>query len=421
MLDDNSHSETVLHGDTKTLRQSRTRVQKLHTQQIRLVIQALESWGFPEPAKLLSDESGIQAHAASATIFRQHVLDGKWDKAVDMLPLIPFDNDIQHKIAKVLLLRRKLIDAISLEKPSVALSILRTELAPITSKDHLHSLSTLLMCELSDIPKRSLDIGICGDRITCLSELNHVIPSHFLLPERQLETLLSKALSFDATQSSVPLNVSSLSLIGDLPVVDCNQFDTTIGSINLSDELWRVRVGGDFLCCSGRFGATLFQNFAVSNDRFTFSNRHDFDLPDDVDNVTFSPNFDYIALAGEESFTIVDLSNFQEIFKIDVDDLHLEVRNDISSVQFFEFNDQLFLMVTHLSSFGNSPVYIYSINGAEVRQVKSFPFLSVRALKYFKNPENSKYDCLFAMVDVEPNQSSLCVIFISDLLHNRQF
>ena len=84
---------------------------------------------------------GIDMQPKSATEFRNAVLGGQWDRALQLLPqLVASGFDLKH--AQFLLLRQKYIESVRRGDTAAALRCLRSELQPLqVNQKLLHRLA----------------------------------------------------------------------------------------------------------------------------------------------------------------------------------------------------------------------------------------------------------------------------------------
>ncbi|KAJ6666859.1 hypothetical protein lerEdw1_018861 [Lerista edwardsae] len=111
---------------------------------IRLIGQHLHGLGLNQTVDLLMQESGCRLEHPSATKFRNHVMEGEWDKAENDLnelkPLVHSPHAIVRM--KFLLLQQKYLEYLEDGKVLEALQVLRCELTPLKyNTERIHILS----------------------------------------------------------------------------------------------------------------------------------------------------------------------------------------------------------------------------------------------------------------------------------------
>uniref|UniRef100_A0A8C7XCF2 WD repeat-containing protein 26 n=1 Tax=Oryzias sinensis TaxID=183150 RepID=A0A8C7XCF2_9TELE len=165
---------------------------------IRLIGQHLHDLGLNQTVDLLMKESGCRLEHASATKFRNHVLDGEWDKA---------DSDLNELKAlmhspsavvrmKFLLLQQKYLEFLEDGKVLEALQVLRSELTPLKfNTERIHILSGYLMCSHAEDLRAKAEWEGKGlaSRSKLLDRLQTYLPPSVMLPPRRLHTLLKQA------------------------------------------------------------------------------------------------------------------------------------------------------------------------------------------------------------------------------------
>ncbi|KAG8904251.1 hypothetical protein FRB99_002035 [Tulasnella sp. 403] len=174
---------------------------------IRLAIQALRDIGYTESASTLEAESGYSLETPQVAEFRDAVLNGNWDKVAEMLSSMGVGlRDLQA--GRYLVSQQHYLELLEQRLTSRALTVLRAELAPNSvDSDKLHILSSLMMCtDPEDLRERAKWDGAEGtSRRKLLSDLQRFIPTHVMLPQRRLATLLDHARAYQrSTRSGFP-------------------------------------------------------------------------------------------------------------------------------------------------------------------------------------------------------------------------
>ncbi|XP_006806085.1 WD repeat-containing protein 26 [Neolamprologus brichardi] len=116
---------------------------------IRLIGQHLNDLGLNQTVDLLMQESGCRLEQPSATKFRNHVIEGEWDKAESDLNELKALMHSPSAIVrmKFLLLQQKYLEYLEDGKVLEALQVLRAELTPLKyNTERIHILSGYLMC-----------------------------------------------------------------------------------------------------------------------------------------------------------------------------------------------------------------------------------------------------------------------------------
>uniref|UniRef100_A0A672RHU8 WD repeat-containing protein 26 n=1 Tax=Sinocyclocheilus grahami TaxID=75366 RepID=A0A672RHU8_SINGR len=140
---------------------------------------------------LLMQESGCRLEHPSATKFRNHVMEGEWDK----VSLCNEPRVICNRM-KFLLLQQKYLEYLEDGKVLEALQVLRGELTPLKyNTDRIHVLSGYLMCSHpEDLKAKAEWEGKgAGSRCRLLDKLQTYLAPSVMLPPRRLQTLLRQA------------------------------------------------------------------------------------------------------------------------------------------------------------------------------------------------------------------------------------
>ncbi|XP_066551240.1 WD repeat-containing protein 26 isoform X3 [Amia ocellicauda] len=176
---------------------------------IRLIGQHLHGLGLNQTVDLLMQESGCRLEHPAATKFRNHVMEGEWDKAENDLnelkALMHSPNAIVRM--KFLLLQQKYLEYLEDGKVLEALQVLRGELTPLKyNTDRIHVLSGYLMCSHAEDLRAKAEWegkGIAS-RSKLLDKLQTYLPPSVMLPPRRLQTLLRQAVELQRDRKQFP-------------------------------------------------------------------------------------------------------------------------------------------------------------------------------------------------------------------------
>ncbi|KAM8946384.1 WD repeat-containing protein 26 [Pelodytes ibericus] len=190
---------------------------------IRLIGQHLHGLGLNQTVDLLMQESGCRLEHPSATKFRNHVMEGEWDKAENDLNELKSLVHSPHAIMacrsasgisvsdnssvscptadvirrmKFLLLQQKYLEYLEDGKVLEALQVLRCELTPLKyNTERIHVLSGYLMCSHAEDLRAKAEWEGKGtaSRSKLLDKLQTYLPPSVMLPPRRLQTLLRQA------------------------------------------------------------------------------------------------------------------------------------------------------------------------------------------------------------------------------------
>uniref|UniRef100_A0A668A0H4 WD repeat-containing protein 26 n=1 Tax=Myripristis murdjan TaxID=586833 RepID=A0A668A0H4_9TELE len=167
---------------------------------IRLIGQHLHDLGLNQTVDLLMQESGCRLEHPSATKFRNHVMEGEWDKVEPKTHIWPYalkytETNITVRM-KFLLLQQKYLEYLEDGKVLEALQVLRAELTPLKyNTERIHILSGYLMCSHAEDLRAKAEWEGKGtvSRTKLLDKLQTYLPPSVMLPPRRLQTLLKQA------------------------------------------------------------------------------------------------------------------------------------------------------------------------------------------------------------------------------------
>uniref|UniRef100_A0A8C1KGH3 WD repeat-containing protein 26 n=1 Tax=Cyprinus carpio TaxID=7962 RepID=A0A8C1KGH3_CYPCA len=220
-LQSNAGSASGASGTGSGSLKKKKRLSQAEEDVIRLIGQHLNGLGLNQTVDLLMQESGCRLEHPSATKFRNHVMEGEWDKAENDLnelkALMHSPNAIVVRAPdsllvlkassgtsvvviflrmKFLLLQQKYLEYLEDGKVLEALQVLRGELTPLKyNTDRIHVLSGYLMCSHpEDLKAKAEWEGKgAGSRCRLLDKLQTYLPPSVMLPPRRLQTLLRQA------------------------------------------------------------------------------------------------------------------------------------------------------------------------------------------------------------------------------------
>ncbi|XP_028580371.2 WD repeat-containing protein 26 isoform X2 [Podarcis muralis] len=208
---------------------------------IRLIGQHLHGLGLNQTVDLLMQESGCRLEHPSATKFRNHVMEGEWDKAENDLnelkPLVHSPHAIvgeptqlkwectplKEQRMKFLLLQQKYLEYLEDGKVLEALQVLRCELTPLKyNTERIHILSGYLMCSHAEDLRAKAEWEGKGttSRSRLLDKLQTYLPPSVMLPPRRLQNLLRQAVELQRDRclyhnTKLDNNLDSVSLLID--------------------------------------------------------------------------------------------------------------------------------------------------------------------------------------------------------------
>ncbi|XP_032876496.1 WD repeat-containing protein 26 isoform X1 [Amblyraja radiata] len=217
---------------------------------IRLIGQHLHGLGLNQTVDLLMQESGCHLEHSSATKFRNHVMEGEWEKAENDLNELKSLVHSPHVIMKMkfLLLQQKYLEYLEDGKVLEALQVLRCELTPLKyNTERIHILSGYLMCSHTDDLRAKAEWEGKGtvSRSKLLDKLQMYLPPSVMLPPRRLQTLLRQAVELQRDRclyhnTKLDGNLDSMSLLIDHVCSRCSRDECRAREmVSAVDLLWR--------------------------------------------------------------------------------------------------------------------------------------------------------------------------------------
>ncbi|XP_012253307.1 WD repeat-containing protein 26 isoform X1 [Athalia rosae] len=226
---------------------------------VRLIGQHLKTVGLDRTADLLMQESGCRLDHPSAAKFRQHVMDGDWNKADhDLNELKSFLHGSSQSLVemKFLLLEQKYLEFLEEGLVLEALQVLRNELTPLGhNTGRVHQLSAFMMCSGRDElqTRAGWDGKGPASRAALMDRLQRYLPPSIMLPPRRLHSLLCQAVEMQNQQCTYHITHTQTSLENVSLLVDHNcskeQFPchTTQVLDEHCDEVWYCKFSPDGL------------------------------------------------------------------------------------------------------------------------------------------------------------------------------
>lgn len=194
-----AHGNNSPQLDVSSSGKKKKRLSQSEEDVIRLIGQHLHDLGLNQTVDLLMQESGCRLEHPSATKFRNHVMEGEWDKAESDLNELKALMHSPSAIVrmKFLLLQQKYLEYLEDGKVLEALQVLRAELTPLKyNTERIHILSGYLMCSHAEDLRAKADWEGKGtaSRTKLLDKLQTYLPPSVMLPPRRLQTLLKQAM-----------------------------------------------------------------------------------------------------------------------------------------------------------------------------------------------------------------------------------
>ncbi|XP_020287837.1 WD repeat-containing protein 26 isoform X2 [Pseudomyrmex gracilis] len=227
---------------------------------VRLIGQHLRTVGLDRTADLLMQESGCRLDHPAAAKFRQHVMDGDWNKAdLDLNELKCFLKCANQSLVemKFLLLEQKYLEYLEEGMVFDALHVLRNELTPLShNTGRVHQLSLFMMCSGRDELQTRAGWDGKGpvSRAALMDKLQKYLPPSIMLPPRRLHSLLLQAVEMQNQQCTYHIsNRQQMSLENVSLLVDhnCGKDEFPCHTIQIlndhCDEVWFCKFSPDGL------------------------------------------------------------------------------------------------------------------------------------------------------------------------------
>lgn len=226
---------------------------------VRLIGQHLKTVGLDRTADLLMQESGCRLDHPAAAKFRQHVMDGDWNKADhDLNELKSFLNGASQSLVemKFLLLEQKYLEYLEEGLVLEALQVLRNELTPLGHNTvRVHQLSAFMMCSGRDElqTRAGWDGKGSASRAALMDRLQRYLPPSIMLPPRRLHSLLCQAVEMQNQRCTFHVTHMQTSLENVSLLVDhsCSKEQFPCHTVQLlndhCDEVWYCKFSPDGL------------------------------------------------------------------------------------------------------------------------------------------------------------------------------
>jgi len=246
------------------------------SQFIRLIIQALNEFGYYEACEILEKESGIQLYSAPIAAFCTGILEGNWKSVEEHVSDLHLEDEDNIANVKFLIYEQKYLELLECKKVKDALETLRHEITPLNREpSKLHKLSSFMMCSnLEDLKRRANWDGSNGSsRKQLLANLRKYVPPSILPPESRLKKLLLQAVRFQES-NCLYHNVTEeiLSLYED-HACDPTQIPTETHQIleKHTDEVWYIKFShnGKLLASASKDSTVIIWEVTADQVRFS--------------------------------------------------------------------------------------------------------------------------------------------------------
>lgn len=215
---------------------------------VRLLLQALTEHGYTKTADTLQQESGIVLELPNVTGFRRAILDGNYDRTLELLPKFTTDLTV---ISRVIFLveRERYLELLTKRHIKEALSCLRNAVTPNTSDaSEVQILAGLMMLTPEAIQER---LNWCGpganSREYLLKRVQQCLPAGLMIEPRRLERILGQALQYQV--NCCPAHFAGNMEGGILSDHSCNSeshcFALKANLVGHLDEVWYCAISND--------------------------------------------------------------------------------------------------------------------------------------------------------------------------------
>eukprot|EP00656_Telonema_subtile_P043684 TRINITY_DN5000_c0_g1_i2.p1 TRINITY_DN5000_c0_g1~~TRINITY_DN5000_c0_g1_i2.p1 ORF type:complete len:469 (-),score=95.82 TRINITY_DN5000_c0_g1_i2:441-1847(-) len=243
---------------------------------VRLMTQCIRDLGFTGSAELLEQESGVIFQSPSVNQFKEHVLAGAWEEALEQIPLLTLKRSEDVAAIQFLLKEQKYLELLEKGEVEPALTALQNELTPLSQDPkELQKLTSLIMCKTpAQIYEKHAWTG-AGElsRRVLLTKLQGLVPASTLVPDNRLLELLKQAQQhqFDMCEYHSSLGAPCSLLQDHL----CDQSVVPAATSQVlsqhTDEVWFVKFSscGKALASSSKDARAIIWN--VSGERVEYA------------------------------------------------------------------------------------------------------------------------------------------------------
>ncbi|PJF16526.1 hypothetical protein PSACC_03702 [Paramicrosporidium saccamoebae] len=281
------------------------------THLIRVILQSLREHGFSRAAASLEEESGVKLELSSVTLFREAVLGGNYDTALELVPeMVPKLSEKSLRLISFLIERERYLELLESRKVQDALKCLRNSVTPNT--DNLAEIQTLAALitvsgDLIELQSRANWIGTGrAARQQLLSCLQPCLPNSLMLPEKRMEQLLGQAYKTQVAQCPIHYlrnpNTCSHLIDGILSDHQCDGGSSSFHMLKKlaghHDEVWfaSVSTSGEFLATASRDHSVIIWDLPHGNIVYTLK-----DHAAGVIHVAWSPDDKYLLTCSLDS------------------------------------------------------------------------------------------------------------------------
>lgn len=227
---------------------------------VRIIVQAMDSLGYPMSARSLEQEAGVEAMTREMRTLRDCVLNGRWDDLETVLDsLTVFKSEADTRAARFVLYEQKFLELLEARRTADALHCLRNHLTRLSPDPKLfNKLPLLCLCTTPEEVREHAQWPGAGQasRTAVLEKLHRYIPATHLLQENRLENLLCQTIEQQKRKTMFPYTrQNTVSLLEDMEHcqdrVPQNNLHRLEGH---TDEVWFVQFShrGEYLASASK-------------------------------------------------------------------------------------------------------------------------------------------------------------------------
>ncbi|OLY79335.1 WD repeat-containing protein 26 [Smittium mucronatum] len=226
---------------------------------VRVILQQLWDLGLRDSFNKLQEESGYLMEEPSVYDFKESIIRGEWEKAIQLIDLLPVKSKNKRQLIVFKIKRQEYLEALEAKRIKTALTILQSELSVLSSDSAEISLLSRLMM-FSDPEKFRNMISWFGNVEETRQELVDSLHDHFssdlMLGPQRLQTLFSQAMEYQKNKCQYHVSDENLSLYNDHICKKKLYFkeDYKFSLREHSDEVWYVAFSnnGEFLASGSK-------------------------------------------------------------------------------------------------------------------------------------------------------------------------
>lgn len=235
---------------------------------VRIIVQAMDSLGYPKSARLLEQEAGVEAMSREMRTLRDCILNGRWDDLEAVLDsLSVFKSEADARAARFVLYEQKFLELLEARRTAEALHCLRNHLTHLSPDPKLFNrLPLLCLCASAEEVRQHAQWPGAGQasRTSVLEKLHRYIPPTHLLQENRLENLLCQTIEQQKRLTMFPYTrKSTISLLEDLEHCQDRVPRNILHRLHgHDDEVWFVQFShqGDYLASASKDATVIIWN-----------------------------------------------------------------------------------------------------------------------------------------------------------------